>query len=142
MGRHPVGDEAMTAAERMRQYRARKREKEPPFRERMGQEEKAESRRARAREWRAQREEEGRRRWQEWRRREEARSLDPELLRVLQRQRKAQEDARKHQQVLMRKLAKVLGMLGSDHEGERAAAARRAEALRKELGVAWDDIVG
>jgi hypothetical protein len=60
----------------------------------------------------------------------------------LRRQRKAQEDARKHQQALMRKLAKVLGMLGSDHEGERAAAARRAEALRKKLGVAWDDIVG
>ena len=37
-----------------------------------------------------------------------------------------------------RKLRKVLGMLGREHEGERAAATRQAEALRKAIGISWD----
>jgi hypothetical protein len=32
-------------------------------------------------------------------------------------------------------------MLGSDYEGERANAARHAEAERKKLGVTWEQIV-
>jgi hypothetical protein len=39
------------------------------------------------------------------------------------------------------RLAKILGMLGSQHEGERLAAAAAAEALRKELGANWADLL-
>src|SRR5579859_4066473 len=35
------------------------------------------------------------------------------------------------------KLAKLLGMMGSEHAGERAAAAARAEELRRKLGKTW-----
>jgi hypothetical protein len=39
------------------------------------------------------------------------------------------------------RLARVLGMLGSDHEGEVVAAARQAERLRAEAGLSWNQIV-
>jgi hypothetical protein len=39
------------------------------------------------------------------------------------------------------KLVKVLGMLGSDHEGERAAAALKADRHLRGLGLQWDDII-
>jgi hypothetical protein len=39
------------------------------------------------------------------------------------------------------KLIKVLGMLGSSHDGERANAAQQAERIRKEAGIAWGDIL-
>jgi hypothetical protein len=39
------------------------------------------------------------------------------------------------------KLARVLGMLGSSHEGEILSAARQAERLRREAGVIWVDIL-
>jgi len=38
-------------------------------------------------------------------------------------------------------IAKILGMLGSSHDGEVLAAARRAEAKRLELGLSWKAIV-
>jgi len=39
------------------------------------------------------------------------------------------------------RLAKLLGMLGSNHEGERANAAAQIERLRKHLGVSWEDLL-
>jgi hypothetical protein len=39
------------------------------------------------------------------------------------------------------KLIKVLGMLGSSHDGERANAALQAERIRKEAGLTWSDIL-
>lgn len=39
------------------------------------------------------------------------------------------------------RLAKFLGMLGSDHDGEVLNAARMAEKLRKELNKSWDNLV-
>ena len=38
-------------------------------------------------------------------------------------------------------LARVLGMLGSDHPGEVVAAARQAERLRADAGLTWQQIV-
>jgi hypothetical protein len=38
-------------------------------------------------------------------------------------------------------LVKVLGMLGSNHVGERAAAALKADQLVKQLGLRWPDII-
>jgi hypothetical protein len=35
----------------------------------------------------------------------------------------------------------MLGMLGSDHAGERDAAARAVEAERKRLGLSWEEIL-
>jgi hypothetical protein len=40
------------------------------------------------------------------------------------------------------RLAKLLGMLGSDHPGEVVAAARQAERLRAEAGLTWPEIIG
>jgi hypothetical protein len=40
-----------------------------------------------------------------------------------------------------RKLVKVLGMLGSAHEGERLAATTMAEELRKQLGQDWANLL-
>jgi len=41
------------------------------------------------------------------------------------------------------RLVKILGMLGSQHDGERAAAARKAdEIVRTELGMTWTDVLG
>jgi hypothetical protein len=38
-------------------------------------------------------------------------------------------------------LVKALGMLGSDHDGERANAARFVENLRARLGMTWDELI-
>jgi hypothetical protein len=39
------------------------------------------------------------------------------------------------------KLVKLLGMLGSDHDGERANAARLADEHRRKSGLTWHDLV-
>jgi hypothetical protein len=39
------------------------------------------------------------------------------------------------------RLARVLGMLGSDHAGERDAAALMAEKIRRDAGVQWADLL-
>jgi hypothetical protein len=39
------------------------------------------------------------------------------------------------------RLARVLGLLGSQHDGEALAAARMAERLRRTAGLTWADIV-
>ena len=40
------------------------------------------------------------------------------------------------------RLAAILGMLGSAHEGEVLAAARAAETERKRLGATWQELLG
>ena len=40
------------------------------------------------------------------------------------------------------KLAAILGLLGSDFDGEVLAAARQAERIRRQMGVAWTDLLG
>ena len=40
-----------------------------------------------------------------------------------------------------KRLAAILGMLGSEHAGERASAALQAEAFRKRHGLEWDQIM-
>jgi hypothetical protein len=42
---------------------------------------------------------------------------------------------------LTAKLVKVLGLLASDHDGEVAAAGRRANALLKGAGLTWDQVL-
>ena len=39
------------------------------------------------------------------------------------------------------KLARVLGLLGSDHDGEVIAAARAAERLRRQTGKSWTELL-
>jgi hypothetical protein len=39
------------------------------------------------------------------------------------------------------RLAKLCGMLGSDHAGERAAAGHKAHALVQSLGLTWFDVI-
>jgi hypothetical protein len=39
------------------------------------------------------------------------------------------------------RLAKLLGMLGSDHDGEVANAGRAADALVRRAGVTWPEVV-
>jgi hypothetical protein len=39
------------------------------------------------------------------------------------------------------RLARLLGMLGSEHEGEVVAAARQAERLRRQAGATWFEIL-
>src|ERR1700738_2141820 len=39
------------------------------------------------------------------------------------------------------RLARVLGMMGSAHDGEALAAARQAERLRAEAGLTWGEIL-
>ena len=39
------------------------------------------------------------------------------------------------------RLAKLCGMLGSAHDGERAAAAALADALVREAGLTWRDVI-
>jgi hypothetical protein len=39
------------------------------------------------------------------------------------------------------RLAKLCGMLGSAHDGERASAAAKADAMVRSLGVTWHDII-
>ena len=38
-------------------------------------------------------------------------------------------------------LIKALGMLGSEHAGERANAALVVERKRKQLGMMWDELI-
>jgi hypothetical protein len=38
-------------------------------------------------------------------------------------------------------LGRVLGLLGSDHDGEVAAAGRQAERLRRQAGLTWSEIL-
>ena len=40
-----------------------------------------------------------------------------------------------------RRLARILGMLGSEHEGERQNAARQAETFRKRHGLTWEGML-
>ena len=40
-----------------------------------------------------------------------------------------------------RRLARILGMLGSEHEGERQNAALQAEAFRKRHGMTWEQML-
>jgi hypothetical protein len=39
------------------------------------------------------------------------------------------------------RLAAILGMLGSEHQGERDNAARQAEAFRKKHGLSWAELL-
>jgi hypothetical protein len=39
------------------------------------------------------------------------------------------------------RLARIAGMLGSGHEGERAAAAKMASAMLKAMGLTWSEII-
>ena len=39
------------------------------------------------------------------------------------------------------KFVKILGMLGSDHAGERAAAGALADKMRRDAGVSWGDVI-
>jgi hypothetical protein len=39
------------------------------------------------------------------------------------------------------KLVKVLALLGSSHDGERAAAAAAADRMLREAGLTWDDVI-
>ena len=39
------------------------------------------------------------------------------------------------------RLAKLCGMFVSDHDGERAAAAAMADALVREHGLTWRDVI-
>jgi hypothetical protein len=38
-------------------------------------------------------------------------------------------------------LARICGMFGSDHDGERAAAARLADQHIKRLGLSWSEVI-
>jgi hypothetical protein len=40
------------------------------------------------------------------------------------------------------RLRKLLGMLGSDHEGERATAGKMADTLLRQHKLTWADVVG
>jgi hypothetical protein len=73
------------------------------------------------------------------------------------RQRKAEEEARLQEELkqarkaglaraaqrrtVSEKLVKVLGMLGSDHAGERDNAARKATQILKEARLTWYDVL-
>jgi hypothetical protein len=39
------------------------------------------------------------------------------------------------------RLARVLGMLGSEHDGEALAAARAAEMIRRQMGATWSELL-
>jgi hypothetical protein len=41
----------------------------------------------------------------------------------------------------LQRLARVCGLLGSDHDGEALAAARQAEKIRKKLGLTWEELL-
>jgi hypothetical protein len=38
-------------------------------------------------------------------------------------------------------LAAILGMLGSEHAGERATAVLKAEAFRRKHGMTWEELI-
>jgi hypothetical protein len=39
------------------------------------------------------------------------------------------------------RLARVCGLLGSDHDGEALAAARQAEKIRQKVGLTWEELL-
>jgi hypothetical protein len=39
------------------------------------------------------------------------------------------------------RLAKICGLFGSAHDGERAAAAAKADALVRAAGLSWSDVI-
>ena len=41
----------------------------------------------------------------------------------------------------LQRLARVCGLLGSDHDGEALAATRQAEKIRKKAGLTWDELL-
>ena len=41
----------------------------------------------------------------------------------------------------LRRLARVCGLFGSDHDGEALAAARQAEKIRKKVGLTWEELL-
>jgi hypothetical protein len=41
----------------------------------------------------------------------------------------------------LERLSKLCGMFGSDHAGERAAAAAKADQLVRKLGLTWNDVL-
>ena len=41
----------------------------------------------------------------------------------------------------LRRLARVCGLLGSDHDGEALAATRQAEKIRKKVGLTWEELL-
>jgi hypothetical protein len=41
----------------------------------------------------------------------------------------------------LQRLARVCGLLGSEHDGEALAAARQAEKIRKKLGLTWEELL-
>jgi hypothetical protein len=43
---------------------------------------------------------------------------------------------------LAHRLVKLCGMLGSAHDGERAAAGLKADQLLRENGLRWPDVIG
>jgi hypothetical protein len=55
-----------------------------------------------------------------------------------------QDKAREGQNFLIdrERLIKLLGLLGSDHNGEIASAGRMADALIRDAGVTWADVIG
>jgi hypothetical protein len=42
----------------------------------------------------------------------------------------------------LKRLSKILGMLGSAHPGEQSSAATKACELLREMGLTWDQVVG
>jgi hypothetical protein len=66
-----------------------------------------------------------RRRRQQWQEREEARIGE----------------AARQQRTALSRLVRLLGMLGSDHDGEILAAAKAAEAERRRLELTWAEII-
>jgi hypothetical protein len=42
----------------------------------------------------------------------------------------------------VKRLVRLLGMLGSDHIGERAAAALKADEFVRDHGLSWADVIG
>jgi hypothetical protein len=41
----------------------------------------------------------------------------------------------------LRRLARVCGLFGSEHDGETLAAARQAEKIRQKLGLTWEELL-
>ena len=41
----------------------------------------------------------------------------------------------------LRRLARICGLFGSDHDGEALAAARQAEKIRKKMGLTWEELL-
>src|SRR3954470_24431437 len=41
----------------------------------------------------------------------------------------------------LQRLARVCGLLSSDHDGEALAAARQAEKIRKKVGLTWEELL-